>query len=98
MQNAKQFYNRFYNDTNKRIYLIGINPGRFGGGTTGIAFTDPINLQVKCEIENKFAKKQELSSDFIYKLIDEFGGVENFFSKFYLTALYPLALIKDGKN
>jgi len=49
---VKQFYKKFYNDDNKRTFLIGINPGRFGGGLTGIAFTDPINLEKKCGIKN----------------------------------------------
>ena len=97
-QILKLFYKKFYDDNKNRIFLIGINPGRFGGGLTGIAFTDPINLEEKCGIKNNIMKKPELSSRFVYKLIDEFGGVDKFFSKFFLTAVYPLALIKDGKN
>lgn len=31
-------------------------------------------------------------------MINEFGGVKKFYSKVYLSALYPLALIKEGKN
>ena len=50
----------------QRHLLLGINPGRFGGGVTGIPFTDPIRLQNVCGIENNFEKKQELSSVFIY--------------------------------
>jgi hypothetical protein len=42
-QYNEQFYSKYYNDTNPRIFLIGINPGRFGGGLTGIPFTDPIS-------------------------------------------------------
>lgn len=29
------FYEKFYSDRNERILILGINPGRFGGGTTG---------------------------------------------------------------
>lgn len=95
---VNKFFNKFYSDSNKRIFIVGINPGRFGGGLTGVAFTDPINLEEKCGIRNSLDKKQELSSRFVYKLIDKFGGVENFYSKFFISALFPLALIKDGKN
>ncbi len=95
---VKSFYSAFYNDANKRTYIIGINPGRFGGGITGIAFTDPVNLAKECGIQNDFQQKQELSSRFIYKVINRMGGTTDFFSKFFLSALYPLALIKDGKN
>jgi hypothetical protein len=95
---VRNFYNRFYKDDKKRIYMIGINPGRFGGGLTGIAFTDPTALKENCGIENNLGNKKELSSEFIYKVISSFGGADTFFSKIFLTALYPFALVKDGKN
>lgn len=95
---VEKFFKKYYEDENKRTFIVGINPGRFGGGVTGVAFTDPVNLELKCGIKNDLDKKQELSSEFVYKLIDEFGGVEIFYSKFFISALYPLALIKDGKN
>lgn len=93
-----EFFKKFYDDNKKRTFLIGINPGRFGGGLTGIAFTDPINLEEKCGIKNDIPKKPELSSRFIYQLMDEYGGAEKFFSDFFITAIYPFALVKDGKN
>lgn len=95
---VKQFFKKFYNDSNKRTFIVGINPGRFGVGVTGIAFTDPVNLEEKCGIKNDLDKKHELSSRFVYSLIDEFGGAKKFYSKLFITALFPLALIKDGKN
>ena len=95
---VKEFYKKFYNDDKKRIYILGINPGRFGGGLTGISFTDPVALKKYCGIDNQLRKIEELSSKFIYEVINHFGGVNKFFSKFFLSAVYPLALIKDGKN
>ena len=95
---VKEFFQKFYNDEQKRIYILGINPGRFGGGLTGIAFTDPVTLKKHCGIDNSLGLKEELSSKFIYEVIAQFGGVKEFFSKFFLSAIYPLALIKDGKN
>ena len=92
------FYNKYYNDNNKRHLLIGINPGRFGGGVTGIPFTDPIRLEKVCEIKNDFEKKQELSSVFIYDMIEAFGGASTFYNRFYITAMSPLGFIKNGKN
>lgn len=93
-----RFFAKFFNDNEKRIFIVGINPGRFGGGITGIAFTDPVSLKEKCGISNNFEMRYELSSRFVYKLIDEFGGIEKFYKKFFITALFPLALIKDEKN
>ncbi len=94
----KEFYSKFYDDNRKRIYILGINPGRFGGGLTGISFTDPVALRKHCEIENPMGNREELSSKFVYQVVERFGGVNKFFSHFFLSAIYPLALIKDGKN
>lgn len=95
---VKKFFGKYYDDSNERIFIIGINPGRFGGGLTGISFTDPVALREHCGIENNLGNKKELSSKFIYSLVNKFGGTEKFFSKVFLTALYPFALTKDGKN
>lgn len=95
---CKSFYNKYYNDSKKRHLLLGINPGRFGGGATGIPFTDPIRLEQICGIRNDFQKKQELSSVFIYEMIDAFGGAEKFYSRFYISAVSPLGFVKDSKN
>lgn len=95
---VKKFYSKFYNDEKKRLFIIGINPGRFGGGLTGIAFTDPVALREHCGIDNNPSNRKELSSRFIFAVAKKFGGVENFYSKVFLTALYPFAIIKDGKN
>jgi len=92
------FYKKYYSDTNKRRLLVGINPGRFGGGTTGIPFTDPIRLEKVCGIKNDFDKKQELSSVFIYDMIKAVGSVEEFYKQFYFSAVSPLGFVKDGKN
>lgn len=97
-QACTAFYKKFYSDNNKRHALIGINPGRFGGGITGIPFTDPIRLEKNCGIHNDFQKKQELSSVFIYDMIEAYGGSKAFYQRFYITAMSPLGFIKDGKN
>ncbi len=95
---CKQFYTKYYADNDNRKIIIGINPGRFGGGITGIPFTDPIKLQTLCNIENDLAKKQELSSDFIYRMIAAYGGPELFYKDFYFTSVSPLGFTKDQKN
>ncbi len=92
------FYKKFYNDNNPRYCIIGINPGRFGGGITGIPFSDPIRLKKECGIENNLKRKQELSSVFVYDMINAFGGVKTFYNKFYFTAVSPLGFVRGGKN
>lgn len=92
------FYKKFYNDTRERTLILGINPGRFGGGITGIPFTDPLKLETNCDIENKLPKKTELSADFIYRMIEAFGGPKKFYEQFYIGAVCPLGFTEHGKN
>jgi hypothetical protein len=98
MEVCKIFYKKFYDDSNNRHMIIGINPGRFGGGITGIPFTDPIRLQNVCGIKNNWPQKQELSSLFIYDVVNAFGGPELFYSKFYISAVSPLGFTLHEKN
>lgn len=95
---SEAFYRKFYSDEEKRWMIIGINPGRFGAGVTGVPFSDPIRLQKECGIENDWPKKQELSSVFVYDVIHAFGGLHEFYQKFYITAVSPLGFTRDGKN
>lgn len=93
-----EFFYKYYNDSNPRTMLIGINPGRYGGGITGIPFTDPINLEVYCGIKNTFSKRHELSSKFMYDMIESFGGPAAFFGKYYFYSVSPVGFTKEGKN
>ena len=92
------FYYKFYSDLVPRIFLFGINPGRFGAGLTGISFTDPLRLEHICGIPNQFRPKPELSSEFIYEMIDQYGGVSAFYKAFYITSVCPIGLVKNGRN
>ncbi len=94
----RAFYRKYYNDNNERFLILGINPGRFGAGVTGIPFTDPVQLETKCEIINNFDKKPELSSIFIYRMIEAYGSIGDFYQKFFISSISPLGFLKDGKN
>jgi hypothetical protein len=85
-----QFYHRFYNDNKSRHLILGINPGRFGGGVTGIPFTDSKRLSEKCGLSIPGLDTFETSSVFVYEMIDAFGGVENFYNEFFISAVCPL--------
>lgn len=95
---AGKFYDTFFNDTNKRVLVLGINPGRFGSGVTGINFTDPVALEESCGIKNTLPKRKELSSEFVYKFINHWGGAKKFYSQFFLTALSPVGFLYKGLN
>jgi len=95
---CQKFYSKYYKDQKNRRIILGINPGRFGAGVTGIPFTDPIRLEDSCGIPNSFEKKPELSSIFIYSLIDHMGGPAHFYKHYYIGAVSPLGFVKDNKN
>src|SRR5437868_12793993 len=65
MEAVKAFYNKYYNDSRPRRLLLGINPGRFGAGITGINFTAPRQLKNDCGITHPFGESSELSAEFI---------------------------------
>ena len=92
-----EFLHRFYSDNNNRILVLGINPGRYGAGITGINFTAPKQLKENCGIENKW-KGSELSAEFIYAMIDAYGGPKKFYSRFFIGSVCPLGLMQNGKN
>lgn len=92
------FLEKFYADRQPRILIVGINPGRFGGGITNVAFTDPAHLERECGIENAFEKKEELSAKFVHQVIHAWGGVEAFYRSFFVSSVVPFGFVKGGKN
>lgn len=95
---ASEFYRKYYDDTRPRWWIFGINPGRHGAGVTGVPFTDPIRLAERCGIANEWKKQAELSSLYVYQMIDAYGGVAEFYGNYFITALSPLGYVRHGKN
>jgi hypothetical protein len=93
-----RFYNKFYSDFNQRHVILGINPGRFGAGVTGIPFTDTFRLSEKCRISIPGLVTHETSSVFIYEMIDAYGGVEKFYNNFFISAVCPLGFTFNKKG
>ena len=98
---AKTFYQKYYNDLAPRHLILGINPGRFGAGLTGIPFTDPKRLINECQIDYSGKSAHEPSSVFIYEMIRAYGGTEAFYRDFYINSVCPLGFtssITQGKE
>ena len=98
MQTVTAFFEKFYSDRHPRQLLFGINPGRFGAGTTGINFTAPNQLTEVLGIEHGFRKQNELSAEFIYEMIIQYGGPKKFYGDFFLSSISPLGFLRNGKN
>jgi len=94
----EKFYQKFYNDSNQRKFLIGINPSRHGAGVTGVPFTDTKRLESVCGIQMKSARTHEVSSVFMYDMIEQYGGVEEFYKEVYINSPFPLAIVRKSKD
>lgn len=95
---TKLFFKKFYADPNPRQLVLGINPGRFGAGITGINFTAARQLSEDCGIENPWGKQSELSAEFIYQVIRQYGGAKAFYRDFFIGSLSPLGYVHKGRN
>lgn len=94
----EKFYHTYYNDSNQRKFMVGINPSRHGAGVTGVPFTDTKRLEAVCGIPMKTAHTHEISSVFIYDMIADYGGVKKFYQKFYINSPFPLAIVRQKSN
>jgi hypothetical protein len=92
------FYRKFYEDDRKRHLILGINPGRFGAGVTGIPFTDTKRLNDQCGIAYSGKVTHEPSSVFVYEVIEAYGGPEIFYRDFYINSVFPLGFTVTGEN
>ena len=94
----KKFFEKYFNDTKPRRLMLGINPGRYGAGITGVNFTAPRQLKENCGIDHHLGLTSELSAEFIYDMIGEYGGVKKFYTNWFIGSVCPLGFIKNGKN
>jgi hypothetical protein len=93
---SSAFYRNYYSDNHPRHIILGINPGRFGAGVTGVPFTDSKRLRKECGLPYSGRETHEPSSVFVYEVIAAYGGPEAFYRKFYINSVCPLGFTKTG--
>ncbi|MDN3694964.1 SMUG2 DNA glycosylase family protein [Chryseobacterium tructae] len=98
MQVMQKFYHKYYNDFRKRKFIVGINPSRHGAGVTGVPFTDTKRLESVCGIKMESARTHEVSSVFMYDMIESYGGADVFYQDIYINSPFPLAIVRKTKN
>lgn len=98
LQVMEQFYHKYYSDNHQRKFLVGINPSRHGAGVTGVPFTDTKRLESVCGIKMISAYTHEVSSVFVYDMISEYGGAEEFYKEIYINSPFPLAIVRKSKG
>lgn len=91
---TKKFYSMYYNDNNPRRLIIGSSPARRGTAVTGIPYEDAEHLQntTGIYIDDFYINKS--SSNFLYDVIEKYGGSEKFYSKFYMNFVCPLGIVR----
>ncbi len=92
------FYNKYYNDNKSRRLIIGSSPARRGTAVTGIPFEDIGRLKEIIGVSIDDFNINKSSANFLYDVIDKYGGSEKFYSKFYMNFVFPLGIIKINSN
>ena len=90
---VKSFFTKYFDDDRPRSLLLGINPGRHGAGITGVNFTAPKQLKECCGIDHPLKLSSELSAEFIYDMINEYGGVKKFYTNWFIGSVCPLGFV-----
>jgi hypothetical protein len=98
MDVMQKFYYKYYNDSHQRKFIVGINPSRHGAGVTGVPFTDTKRLESVCGIKMESAHTHEISSVFVYDMIADYGGADEFYRDIYINSPFPLAIVRKSKG
>ena len=89
-----KFYTKYYNDTDKRFVILGSSPARRGTALTGVPFEDVNHLQKDTGISIDAFGANKRSSSFLYEVMEEYGGRQNFYKQFYMSFVCPLGIEK----
>ena len=92
------FYEKYYNDNKKRYLILGSSPARRGTAATGIPFEDANHLykETGILIDNFYINKS--SSDFLYDVMDQYGGCEKFYKEFFMNFVCPLGIVNINQK
>ncbi|MCI9433890.1 MAG: DUF4918 family protein [Bacilli bacterium] len=90
---TNSFYKKYYNDHNKRYLILGSSPARKGTAITGIPFEDASHLykETGIMIDNFYINKSP--SDFLYDVMEQYGGCEKFYKVFFMSFVCPLGIV-----
>lgn len=88
------FYQHFYHDKNPRRIIIGSSPARRGSALTGIPFEDSDRIAKITGMKTENYHIQKGSSNFLERVMEEFGGIKKFYSTFYMTFVCPVGIEK----
>lgn len=95
---TKIFYEKYYSDNKSRYLILGSSPARRGTAVTGVPFEDAFHIQKETGImiNNFYVNKS--SSNFLYDVIEKYGGAKTFYSRFFLNFVFPLGIVKTNSK
>lgn len=88
-----KFYNKYYNDFNKRYLILGSSPARKGTAITGIPFEDAYHLYQETGIMIDEFYINKTNSNFLYDVMENYGGLNKFYQDFYMNFVCPLGIV-----
>ena len=91
-----EFYQSIIVITGRR-FIIGINPSHNRQGYRCTIYRYK-RLESSCGIRMESARTHEVSSVFVYDMIETYGGTESFYNDFYINSPFPLAIIRESKD
>lgn len=91
---TETFYQKYYHDNRKRYLILGSSPARRGTAVTGIPFEDATHLYQETGIMVDRFNINQASSNFLYDVMEEYGGCEQFYQDFYLNFVCPLGMVR----
>ena len=88
------FYQKYYNDNKMRRLILGSSPARRGTAVTGIPFEDVAHIQTETGIviDNFYVNKG--SSNFLYEVMNKYGGCSKFYDDFLMSFVCPLGIAR----
>lgn len=72
--------------------ILGSSPARRGTALTGVPFEDVNHLQKDTRISLDAFGANKRSSSFLYEVMEEYGGRQNFYKQFYMSFVCPLGI------
>ena len=94
----KMFYQKYYNDTHKRRLILGSSPARRGSAVIGVPFEDTRHLRQETGISIDHFYINRASSDFLFDVMEKYGGCKKFYADFYMNFVCPLGISKVDGN
>ena len=98
LQMIQIFYQKYFNDTNKRRLILGSSPARKGSAITGVPFEDASNLEKETGISMANFHVNIAASVFLNEVIDKYGGRTKFYHDFYLNFVCPVGICKTNSK